>query len=108
MKLFDKIKLYFTSASKIVKFIIETVGEAQALKDKKVNFRTWTEWVIAFISDALQYAQEIESLKDQQGIQTKGAQLQSAAAAPKKKLLTGQYKTEFFKEHVKRYNAFVS
>ena len=104
MKLFDKIKLYFTSASKIVKFIIETVGEAQALKDKKANGWTWTQWVIAFLEDAFKYAQELAALSSPAPVQTKGVKVTEKVKATTK--LTGNYRTTYFKEQARRHNAF--
>ena len=73
MNVFEKIKLWFTSISKIVKFLTDTFGEAKILKDKQANFKTWADFVIAFIKDALQYADEIAALAQSQPVQTKGA-----------------------------------
>jgi len=33
--------LWFTSISKIVKFLTDTFGEAKILKDKQANFKDW-------------------------------------------------------------------
>ncbi len=91
MKLLDKIekiKIYFTNISKIVNFIMKTVGEAQALKDKKANGWTWTEWVLAFLDDALKYAQELAALSNPAPVQTKGIKVTAVTASSKK--LTGQ------------------
>ena len=53
MNVFEKIKVWFTSVSKIVKFLTDTFGEAKILKDKQANFKDWVEFIIAFIKDAL-------------------------------------------------------
>ena len=108
MKLLDKIekiKIYFTNISKIVNFIMKTVGEAQALKDKKANGWTWTEWVLAFLDDALKYAQELAALSNPAPVQTKGIKVTAVTATSKQ--LTGQYRTTYFKEQVRSHNAFV-
>lgn len=107
MKLLDKIeriKIYFTNISKIVNFIMKTVGEAQALKDKKANGWTWTEWVIAFLEDAFKYAQELAALSNPAPVQTKGVKVTAGAKASMK--LTGHYRTTYFKEQARRHNAF--
>ena len=107
MKLLDRIeriKIYFTNISKIVNFIVDTVGEAQALKDKKANGWTWTQWVIAFLEDAFQYAQELAALSNPAPVQTKGVRI-TATAKPSQKL-TGHYRTTYFKEQARRHNAF--
>ena len=107
MKLLDRIeriKIYFTNISKIVNFIVDTVGEAQALKDKKANGWTWTEWVIAFLEDAFQYAQELASLSSPAPVQTKGIKVTAKVKASTK--LTGNYRTTYFKEQARRHNAF--
>ena len=41
MNIWEKIKLWTTSISKVVKFIMDKVGEAKALKEKQENFKTW-------------------------------------------------------------------
>ena len=108
MKLIDRIeriKIYFTNISKIVNFIMKTVGEAQALKDKKANGWTWTEWVLAFLEDAFQYAQELAALSNSAPVQTKGAKVTAGAKASMK--LTLQDRTSYFKEQVRSHNAFV-
>lgn len=107
MKLLDKIeriKIYFTNISKIVNFIKTSVGEAQALKDKKANGWTWTEWVIAFLEDAFKYAQELAALSNPAPVRTKGAKVTAGAKASMK--LTGHYRTTYFKEQARRHNAF--
>lgn len=107
MKLLDKIeriKIYFTNISKIVNFIMDTVGEAQALKDKKANGWTWTQWVLAILEDAFQYAQELAALSNSAPVQTKGAKVTAGTKASMK--LTGHYRTTYFKEQARRHNAF--
>ena len=101
MNVFEKIKLWLTSISKIVKFLTDTFGEAKILKDKKANFKTWADFVIAFIKDALQYADEIAALAQSQPVQTKG---QVIKAVKQDKVISTNFKTAYFKEKAKNFN----
>lgn len=43
MNIWEKIKLWTTSISKVVKFIMDKVGEAKALKEKQEKIlKTWS------------------------------------------------------------------
>lgn len=101
MNVFEKIKLWFTSISKIVKFLTDTFGEAKILKDKQANFKDWVEFVIAFIKDAIQYADEIAALSQAQPVQTKG---QIVKAAKQDKAISTNFKTAYFQEKAKNFN----
>ena len=101
MNVFEKIKLWFTSISKIVKFLTDTFGEAKILKDKQANFKDWVEFVIAFIKDAIQYADEIAALSQAQPVQTKG---QVIKAVKQDKKISANYKTAYFKEKAQNFN----
>ena len=101
MNVFEKIKVWFTSVSKIVKFLTDTFGEAKILKDKQANFKDWVEFVIAFIKDALQYADEIAALAQSQPVQTKG---QVIKAVKQGKAISTNFKTAFFKEKAQNFN----
>ena len=101
MNVFEKIKLWFTSISKIVKFLTDTFGEAKILKDKQANFKDWVEFVIAFIKDALQYADEIAALAQSQPVQTKG---QVIKAVKENKSLSANFQTAFFREKAQNFN----
>jgi hypothetical protein len=101
MNVFEKIKLWFTSISKIVKFLTDTFGEAKILKDKQANFKDWVEFVIAFIKDALQYADEIAALSQAQPVQTKG---QVIKAVKENKSLSANFQTAFFREKAQNFN----
>ena len=101
MNVFEKIKLWFTSVSKIVKFLTDTFGEAKILKDKQANFKDWVEFVIAFIKDALQYADEIAALSQAQPVQTKG---QVIKAVKENKSLSANFQTAFFREKAQNFN----
>ena len=101
MNVFEKIKLWFTSISKIVKFLTDTFGEAKILKDKQANFKDWVEFVIAFIKDALQYADEIAALAQSQPVQTKG---QVIKAVKQDKAISTNFKTAFFREKAQNFN----
>jgi len=102
MNVFEKIELWTTSISKVVKFIMDKVGEAKAMKEKQENFKTWVDWVIALISDALQYAAELEALVNPAPVQTKGASIKAAKKA--KAQISGNYKTAFFREKAEKLN----
>ena len=39
MNVFEKIKLWFTSISKVVNFLVNTYKDAEVLADKKANFK---------------------------------------------------------------------
>lgn len=97
MNVFDKIKLWFTSISKVVNFLVETYKEAGVLADKKANFKTWADFVIAFIKDALQYADDISKLAQGTTIQTKGQVVSSVPSNP----VLGEYKTMYFQNKAK-------
>ena len=101
MNVFEKIKLWFTSISKVVNFLINTYKDAEVLADKKANFKTWADFVIAFIKDALQYADEIAALAQAQPVQTKG---QVIKAVKQDKKISANYKTAYFKEKAKNFN----
>ena len=101
MNVFEKIKLWFTSISKVVNFLINTYKDAEVLADKKANFKTWADFVIAFIKDALQYADEIAALAQSQPVQTKG---QVIKAVKQDKKISANYKTAYFKEKAKNFN----
>ena len=104
MNIFEKIKLWFTSISGIVNFLLETFKEAGILADKKANFKTWTEFVIAFIQDALQYAEEIASLtKETAPIQTKG-QVIKAVKKSKTEPISTKFRTKYFITKVEDFN----
>jgi len=102
MNIWEKIELWTTSISKVVKFIMDKVGEAKAMKEKQENFKTWVDWVIALISDALQYAAELEALVNPAPVQTKGASIKAAKKA--KAQISGNYKTAFFREKAEKLN----
>ena len=104
MNVFEKIKLWFTSISKVVNFLVNTYKDAEVLADKKANFKTWADFVIAFIKDALQYAAELEALVNPAPVQTKGVKVTAKVKASTK--LTGHYRTTYFKEQARRHNAF--
>jgi len=97
MNVFEKIKLWFTSISKVVNFLVETYKEAGVLADKKANFKTWADFVIAFIKDALQYADDISKLAQGTTIQTKGQVVSSVPSNP----VLGEYKTMYFQNKAK-------
>ncbi len=101
MNVFEKIKLWFTSISKVVNFLINTYKDAEVLADKKANFKTWADFVIAFIKDALQYADEIAALAQAQPVQTKG---QVIKAVKENKSLSANFQTAFFKEKAQNFN----
>ena len=101
MNVFEKIKLWFTSISKVVNFLINTYKDAEVLADKKANFKTWADFVIAFIKDALQYADEIAALAQAQPVQTKG---QVIKAVKQDKKISANYKTAYFKEKAQNFN----
>ena len=101
MNVFEKIKLWFTSISKVVNFLINTYKDAEVLADKKANFKTWADFVIAFIKDALQYADEIAALAQSQPVQTKG---QVIKAVKENKSLSANFQTAFFKEKAQNFN----
>jgi hypothetical protein len=101
MNVFEKIKLWFTSVSKIVKFLTDTFGEAKILKDKQANFKDWVEFIIAFIKDALQYADEIAALAQSRPVQTKG---QVIKAVKENKSLSANFQTAFFREKAQNFN----
>ena len=97
MNVFEKIKLWFTSITGIVNFLVETYKEAGVLADKKANFKTWTDFVIAFIKDAMQYADDISKLAQGTTIQTKGQVVSSVPSSVK----LGEYKTMYFQNKAK-------
>ena len=101
MNVFEKIKLWFTSISKVVNFLINTYKDAEVLADKKANFKTWADFVIAFIKDALQYADEIAALAQAQPVQTKG---QVIKAVKGNKSLSANFQTAFFREKAQNFN----
>ena len=101
MNVFEKIKLWFTSISKVVNFLINTYKDAEVLADKKANFKTWADFVIAFIKDALQYADEIAALAQAQPVQTKG---QVIKAVKQDNKISANYKTAFFREKAQNFN----
>ena len=101
MNVFEKIKLWFTSISKVVNFLINTYKDAEVLADKKANFKTWADFVIAFIKDALQYADEIAALAQAQPVQTKG---QVIKAVKENRSLSANFQTAFFKEKAQNFN----
>ena len=101
MNVFEKIKLWFTSISKVVNFLINTYKDAEVLADKKANFKTWADFVIAFIKDALQYADEISALAQAQPVQTKG---QVIKAVKENKSLSANFQTAYFKEKAQNFN----
>ena len=101
MNVFEKIKLWFTSISKVVNFLINTYKDAEVLADKKANFKTWADFVIAFIKDALQYADEIAALAQSKPVQTKG---QVIKAVKQDKKISANYKTAYFKEKAQNFN----
>ena len=101
MNVFEKIKLWFTSISKVVNFLINTYKDAEVLADKKANFKTWADFVIAFIKDALQYADEIAALAQSQPVQTKG---QVIKAVKENKSLSANFQTAFFREKAQNFN----
>ena len=101
MNVFEKIKLWFTSISKVVNFLVNTYKDAEVLADKKANFKTWADFVIAFIKDALQYADEIAALAQSQPVQTKG---QVIKAVKQDKKISANYKTAYFKEKAQNFN----
>ena len=101
MNVFEKIKLWFTSISKVVNFLINTYKDAEVLADKKANFKTWADFVIAFIKDALQYADEIAALAQSRPVQTKG---QVIKAVKQDKKISANYQTAFFKEKAQNFN----
>ena len=101
MNVFEKIKLWFTSVSKIVKFLTDTFGEAKILKDKQANFKTWADFVIAFIKDALQYADEIAALAQSRPVQTKG---QVIKAVKQDKKISANFQTAYFKKRAQNFN----
>ena len=101
MNVFEKIKLWFTSISKVVNFLVNTYKDAEVLADKKANFKTWADFVIAFIKDALQYADEIAALAQAQPVQTKG---QVIKAVKQDKKISANYKTAYFKEKAQNFN----
>ena len=101
MNVFEKIKLWFTSISKVVNFLVNTYKDAEVLADKKANFKTWADFVIAFIKDALQYADEIAALAQSQPVQTKG---QVIKAVKENKSLSANFQTAFFKEKAQNFN----
>ena len=101
MNVFEKIKLWFTSISKVVNFLVNTYKDAEVLADKKANFKTWADFVIAFIKDALQYADEIAALAQAQPVQTKG---QVIKAVKENKSLSANFKTAYFKKRAQNFN----
>ena len=101
MNVFEKIKLWFTSISKVVNFLVNTYKDAEVLADKKANFKTWADFVIAFIKDALQYADEIAALAQSQPVQTKG---QVIKAVKENKSLSANFQTAFFREKAQNFN----
>ncbi|MFA5433750.1 MAG: hypothetical protein WC319_12920 [Candidatus Paceibacterota bacterium] len=101
MNVFEKIKLWFTSISKVVNFLINTYKDAEVLADKKANFKTWADFVIAFIKDALQYADEIAALAQSQPVQTKG---QVIKAVKQDKAISTNFQTAFFREKAQNFN----
>ena len=103
MNVFEKIKLWFTSISKIVKFLTDTFGEAKILKDKQANFKDWVEFVIAFIKDALQYADEIAALSQAQPVQTKG-QVIKAVKKTKAEPISTKFRTKYFITKAENFN----
>ena len=101
MNVFEKIKLWFTSISKVVNFLINTYKDAEVLADKKANFKTWADFVIAFIKDALQYADEIAALAQAQPVQTKG---QVIKAVKQDKKISANFQTAYFKKRAQNFN----
>ena len=101
MNVFEKIKLWFTSISKVVNFLVNTYKDAEVLADKKANFKTWADFFIAFIKDALQYADEIAALAQAQPVQTKG---QVIKAVKENKSLYANFKTAYFKKRAQNFN----
>ena len=101
MNVFEKIKLWFTSISKVVNFLINTYKDAEVLADKKANFKTWADFVIAFIKDALQYADEIAALAQSRPVQTKG---QVIKAVKQDKKISANFQTAYFKKRAQNFN----
>ena len=101
MNAFEKIKLWFTSISKVVNFLINTYKDAEVLADKKANFKTWADFVIAFIKDALQYADEIAALAQSRPVQTKG---QVIKAVKQDKKISANFQTAYFKKRAQNFN----
>lgn len=75
MNLFEKIKMWFSGIGKIVKFLMDTYTEGKVLADKKANFKTWVDYILAVLQDALDYAKMVENMV--KGIPTKGAVTQN-------------------------------
>ena len=103
MNVFEKIKLWFTSISKVVNFLINTYKDAEVLADKKANFKTWADFVIAFIKDALQYADEIAALSQAQPVQTKG-QVIKAVKKTKAEPISTKFRTKYFITKAEDFN----
>lgn len=101
MSVFEKIKLWFTSISKVVNFLVNTYKDAEVLADKKANFKTWADFVIAFIKDALQYADEIAALAQSQPVQTKGKVIKSVK---QDKAISTNFQTAYFKKMAQNFN----
>ena len=101
MHVFEQIILGFTAISKVVNFLINTYKDAEVLADKKANFKTWADFVIAFIKDALQYADEIAALAQSQPVQTKG---QVIKAVKQDNKISTNFQTAFFREKAQNFN----
>ena len=59
------------------------------------------EFVIAFIKEAIQYADEIAALAQSQPVQTKG---QVIKAVKQDRVISTNFKTAYFKEKAKNFN----
>ena len=94
MNLFEKIKMWFSGIGKIVKFLMDTYTEGKVLADKKANFKTWVDYILAVLQDALDYAKMVEEL-------IKGEPKAMAASVSTKsadKPATPQFRTAIYRE----------
>ena len=62
MKIWEKIKSWFSGVTKIVMYLMEKFGEGAIMADKKANYKTWWRYIIAFLEDAYLYAEMVEDL----------------------------------------------
>lgn len=124
MKLLDKIKLWFSGVSKIVYFLMNSYTELKDVIVKKEGFKSWVDFINAFIADALQYALELEKIakeasKDKQQGSTKTPTIVTASVEANtvesnismeitddvvtKPVFKGSYQTSYFKDRVKNF-----
>ena len=112
MKLWTKIKSWFSGVTKIVVFLTDKFGEAAIIKDKEEsNYKTWWRYIIAFLEDAYLYAEMVENLLKGSAIPTKSVDVQQHfkreegdAYVPVGGINSRAFKTSFFKNKAENFN----